>query len=145
METPRDKSIGAQMHLASQALRRRMHNRIQQMGFCTTMEQLGVLEVLKFNGTMKMSEIAQALIKENAAITRMVDVLEKGGFVERKKIIGDRRSIAIHITDSGLVMFELLIPKLVLELKEATKCITKEEYDEVMRIMRKIIKHNEGF
>jgi MarR family transcriptional regulator for hemolysin len=145
MKTPRDNSIGAQMHLASQALRRRMHNRIHQLGYQCTMEQLAVLEVLKFNGAMNMSEIANAIIKENAAITRMVDVMERRGLVERKSIAGDRRAKAIHIKKSGLDVFDELIPKLVLELKEATSCITKEENDEVLRIMKKIIKHNEGF
>ena len=145
MKTPRDNSIGAQMNLASQALRRRMHNRIHQLGYQCTMEQLSILEVLKFNGAMNMSEIAQAIIKENAAITRMVDVMEGRGLVERKSIAGDRRAKAIHITKNGLKVFEELIPKLILELKEATSCITKEENDEVLRIMTKIIKHNQGF
>ena len=45
METPRDKSIGAQMHLASQALRRRMHHRIHQLGHQCTMEQLSIPKV----------------------------------------------------------------------------------------------------
>ena len=144
MKTPRDSSIGAQMHLASQVLRRRMHNRIHQLGYNTTMEQLAVLEVLKFNGPMNMSEIAHAIIKENAAITRMVDVLEKGGFVERKSIAGDRRAKAIHITKSGLELFDDLIPKIGKELRKATECLTKEEYEQGMKIMTKIIKHNQG-
>ena len=143
-KTPRDKSIGAQMHLASQALRRRMHHRIHKLGYQCSMEQLSILEVLKFNGAMNMSEIAHALIKENAAITRMVDVMEGRGLVERKSIAGDRRAKAIHITKKGQEVFDILIPELVIERKEATSCITKEEYDEVVRIMKKIIKHNQG-
>jgi len=143
-KTPRDKSIGAQMHLASQALRRRMHHRIHKLGYQCSMEQLSILEVLKFNGAMNMSEIAHALIKENAAITRMVDVMEGRGLVERKSIAGDRRAKAIHITEKGMEVFEKLIPKIVVELEEATSCITKEEYDEAVRIMKKITKHNQG-
>jgi len=143
METPRDKSIGAQMHLAFQVLRRRMHNRIHQLGYHCTMAQLSILEVLKYNGAMNMSEIAHAIIKENAAITRMVDVLEGRGLVVRKSIVGDRRAKAIHITKKGLEVFDDVIPKLVVELEEATSCITKDEYDEAVRIMKKIIKHNQ--
>ena len=132
------------MHIGWQVLRRRMHNRIHQLGYKCTMEQLSILEVLKFNGAMNMSEIAQAIIKENAAITRMVDVMEGRGLVKRKPIAGDRRAKAIHITKKGTEVFEDLIPKLLVELKEATSCITKEEYVEVVRIMKKIINHNKG-
>jgi len=132
------------MHLGFQVLRRRMHNRIHQLGYQCTMEQLSILEVLKFNGAMNMSEIAHAIVKENAAITRMVDVMEGRGLVERKSIAGDRRAKAIHITKTGMEVFDELIPRLKEELKDATSCITKEEYDEVMRIMKKIIKHNQN-
>ena len=145
METPRDKSIGAQMHLASQLLKRRMHQRIHKLGYKVTMEQLSVLEVLKFHGAMNMSELARQTLKENAVITRMTDILEREGFVQRKTSTTDRRAWEIHITESGSEIFGHLIPELVTELNESTSCLTQKEYDEGLRIMKKIIKHNQGF
>ena len=144
MKTPRDKSIGAQMHLASQLLRRRMHHRIHELGYKITIEQLAILEILKFHGAMNMSELAHLTVKENAVITRMVDILEREAYVERKPKASDRRAWEIHITNTGSKLFDELIPKIGKELQKATECLTKEEYEEGMRIMTKIIKHNQG-
>lgn len=142
MKTPRDNSIGAQMHIASQLLKKRMHHRIQQLGLKITIEQLGVLEVLRFNGPMKMSELARQTVKENAVITRMIDILERENFVKRKPSATDRRAWEIHITKSGADLFEKSIPDLVMELKESIACLTKEEHEEGLRIVKKIIKYN---
>ncbi len=133
------------MHIASQLMRRRMHHRIHELGSKITLEQLAVLEMLKFHGAMNMSELAHLTVKENAVITRMVDILEREAYVERKPRASDRRAWEIHITNNGLKLFDELIPDVGKELQKATECLTKEEYEEGMRIMIKIIKHNQGF
>lgn len=145
METPRDKSIGAQMHIATQLLRKRMQHRIQSLGYKITIEQLGLLEMLKVHGYLNMSELAKLMIKENAGITRMVDILEREGLVQRKPSANDRRVWEIHITIKGGEIFDSIIPEIIDELKAATSCISKDEYMETLRIVKKIIKHNEGF
>ena len=142
MKSPREKSIGAQMHLASALLRRKMHAKIHELGHTSTMEQLSVMEVLLFSGPLTMTEIAKMLVKENAVITRMVDTLERKGFVERKPKHDDRRAYLVNITPSGKKEFETVIPHLRDVLIEATSVLTKEEYDEAMRIIQKIIKYN---
>ena len=67
---------------------------------------------------------------------------EKNGFVERKNKPGDRRAYIIHLTPSGNMEFETIIPHLKEELISATSVLTKEEYDEGIRIIQKLIKYN---
>ena len=62
------------------------------------MEQLAVLEIISFNDPQTMSELAKVAVKENAVITRMIDILEKNGSVERRNKPGDRRAYIIHLT-----------------------------------------------
>lgn len=142
MKTPRDNSIGAQMHIASSLLKRKMHAKIHSLGHKTTLEQMSILEMLHFNGPQTMSTLAKISVKENAVITRMIDILEKNGFVERKSKAGDRRAYLIHLTSLGEIEFETIIPHLKDELIKATATLTKEEYDEALRIIKKIIKYN---
>ncbi len=101
METPRDRSIGAQMHIASQLLKKKLHRRMHEINDHITIEQISVLEMLKTHGALNMSELARHAVKENAAITRMVDILEREGYVERKPSANDRRAWEIHITSKG--------------------------------------------
>ena len=142
METPRDNSIGAQMSIASTLLKRKMHAKIHGLKRNVTMEQLSVLEMLKFHGPQTMTDLARMTSKENAVITRMVDILEKNGFVKRKNKSGDRRAYIIHLTESGKNEFETIIPHVISELTEATSILTEEECNECLRIIKKIIKHN---
>ncbi len=130
------------MFIAVTLLRRRMMKAIGAKTKAVTMEQLGVLEVLMMNGPLNMSEISNGLYKENANITRIIDKLEKNGFVERKKSPTDRRAILIHLTPAGEAIFKELIPVLINELKSATSTITEEEQKELLRIVRKIIAEN---
>lgn len=143
METPRDKSIGAQMHIASQLLKKKMHRRIHELYQNITIEQLAILEILEANGSLKMSELARLSVKENAAITRMVDLLEKQEYVQRMPSQGDRRAWEILIKPAGKVVLKKVMPVIIEELKLATSCITPEEYTEAMRIMKKIIIFNQ--
>lgn len=130
------------MHIASALLRKKMHAKIHKLGHDSTLEQLSVLEVILFSGPLTMSEIANMLVKENAVITRMVDIMERKGFVKRTAKQGDRRAYLVNITEAGNLEFKTLTPYLKEGLKEATSNLTKEEYKEGMRIIQKIIKHN---
>lgn len=55
----------------------------------------------------KLAEVAKV---STAAITNIVDTLEKMGLVERKRLIEDRRSHKVHITDKGKETIARMLP-----------------------------------
>ncbi len=139
--TPRDRSIGAQMYVALQLMKRRNQKIIKDHGFNITMEQLAVLEILHFKGEMNMTELSTELWKQNANITRIVDKIEKKGFVVRKPVEGDRRAFLLCITKEGSQIFKNTIPLILKEVKGLTSCLTKEEHDITIASIKKIIAH----
>jgi len=66
-----------------------------------TMGQLEVLELLKEQEPMKPSELLPYLETTPAAITTLLDRMEKAGLVERRRDEHDRRIVWIHMTDVG--------------------------------------------
>ena len=66
-----------------------------------TWPQWMVLNVLYHNLGQTPVKIAECIGVDRSAITRLVDRLENKGFVEREHDKLDRRSIKLHITDSG--------------------------------------------
>lgn len=140
-KTTRDQSIGAQMAIALQLMKRKNLKAIKDLGYKITMEQLVVLEILKANGDMNMTALSKAVWKQNANITRIVDKLEKQKFVERKAIEGDRRANLICITSEGIDIFKKVIPSVLDVYKETTSCITKEEEMATLKTLKKIIDH----
>lgn len=53
------------------------------------------------NGTRRMHELADALVIERYNLTRLVDRLEKEGFVTRARSPEDGRAAYVTITDEG--------------------------------------------
>ena len=70
-KTPREKSIGAQMAIALQLMKRKNHQAIVNSGYKITMEQLVVLEILSNEGDMNMTELSKTVWKQNTNITRI--------------------------------------------------------------------------
>ena len=52
-------------------------------------------------GLMRMSELADAVVLSRSGITRLVERLERQGFVERCKAETDSRGVTAKITDRG--------------------------------------------
>jgi len=136
--SPRDKSIGAQMAIVLQLMKRKNHQAIATAGYDITMEQLAVLEVLNFQGDMNMTELSNAVWKQNANITRIVDKLETKHLVVRKAVQGDRRANLISITKDGKELFENVIPIVNKAYKDAISCITREEASVTLNTLKKI-------
>ncbi|MCD4664128.1 MAG: MarR family transcriptional regulator [Bacteroidales bacterium] len=141
MNNPREKSIGAQMAIVLQLMKRKNHQAIADAGYKITMEQLAVLEILNFYGDMNMTELSHAVWKQNANITRIVDKLEKRKLVVRKAVEGDRRAYLLSITNNGKQLFNDVIPIILKNYKDMTSCITKEEEATTIKTMINIIKH----
>jgi len=65
--------------------------------------QYNVLRILRGAGPAGLPslEIAARLLSRTPDITRLVDRLERAGFVRRKRNRGDRRVIRVHLTTEG--------------------------------------------
>lgn len=66
-----------------------------------TPEQLQILGLLVEKGNCAMQKIADELVVDNSAITRIVDTLEKKKFVKRTVSKEDRRVRLVGITKTG--------------------------------------------
>ncbi|MCD9021082.1 MarR family winged helix-turn-helix transcriptional regulator [Cohnella silvisoli] len=66
-----------------------------------TAGQLEVLELMLEHEPMKPSELLPHLETTPAAITTLLDRMERGGLVERNRDEGDRRIVWVTMTDLG--------------------------------------------
>lgn len=63
--------------------------------------QLNVLELLLDSEPMKPSDLIQHLSTTPAAITTLLDRMEKNGLIGRTRDVDDRRIVWISVTDKG--------------------------------------------
>ncbi len=72
--------------------------------------QMGILLALEKEETTVMGQLSQVLDMDNAALTRLVDGLEKKELVIREINPENRRQILVTITPMGLEQAEVLNP-----------------------------------
>lgn len=103
-----------------------------------TSEQFGLLYILSQKEGLYQSQIANLLVKDRPNITRMVDILEKKGFLRRAKDETNRRIMKLYITDEGRQKVEALEPLRHDFIKTISKDFTEDELEELFYLLKKI-------
>ena len=66
---------------------------------------LNLLMLLRFNGPLTMSRLAELLDVSVASATGIVDRMEKKGVIERRRSDEDRRVVVVHVSETGQQVF----------------------------------------
>lgn len=75
-----------------------------------TNEQWLVLKVIGANPAVSQTEIAEKSQKDKTNITRIIDLLEKSGYIKRRRDERDRRVYRIHATEEGKKVLKAVNP-----------------------------------
>lgn len=104
-----------------------------------TRSQYNVLRVLRDLGRpMTVVELADYMVHETPAMTGVIDRLEKGGFVERKRSLKDRRLVHIKLGRKGAALVRRL-DKPVFDLHaDLVSKLSDAEQFELRRLLTKV-------
>ncbi|MCP4541219.1 MAG: MarR family transcriptional regulator [Chloroflexi bacterium] len=75
-----------------------------------TPEQWAVLNALDRHPRVSQTQLAQISLKDKTTVTRILDVLERNGYIQRNRDEHDRRMYRISLTKEGKNVLEQLIP-----------------------------------
>lgn len=81
-----------------------LNHKLKEHHYNITVDQIEILGIVHENGGLSQSEIAEITSKDKTGITRIIDVMEKNGIVERRKNETDRRAYKIFLTEKALKM-----------------------------------------
>lgn len=104
-----------------------------------TVDQGLILLFLKHYPELSQKEIAALVFKDNASMTRMIDLMVKKEYLVRSTNEEDRRRYNIEITDKGKTVLEKLPPVILENRKKALAGISIEEIEQVEKVLDKII------
>ena len=78
--------------------------------FDITQSQYNVLRILRGTGAdgLCRNEISERMVTATPDMTRLLDRMEKAGWVTRKRAEDDRRQVSTHITKSGMELLARL-------------------------------------
>jgi len=104
-------------------------------GLGITPAQFSVLRVIACNPGVSQVRVAEALAIERARLVQMIDSLEAAGHVERTRSAIDRRSHALHLTESGAALVKQAQAPLEAHERNVVARIGAREKDELRRIL----------
>ncbi|KIX12972.1 MarR family winged helix-turn-helix transcriptional regulator [Dethiosulfatarculus sandiegensis] len=135
---PIENSPGFIMHHLDLLLKLGLHKAFQAEGINITAEQWAILSCLWEKEGIHQSAIAVKIGKDRHTITRMLNLLEKKGFIKRVPTNEDKRRLNVYLTDSGKEIRGTLVPIVTGFLERAFIGLTREEITESIRILRHI-------
>jgi DNA-binding MarR family transcriptional regulator len=100
-----------------------------------TNEQWFVLKMINENPGSSQTEIAERSQKDKTNITRILDLLEKSAYIERRRDDRDRRVYRIHLTAEGKKVLKAVIPVTQKTEKICTHSINKKQITEIIKLL----------
>ena len=101
MRFQREDKLGYWVNRVARKLLYGLSREFKEKGFNISAEQFALLNCLWIKDGKTQSEIANELEKDRTGITRIIDIMENNGFLERRNHENDRRSYRIFLTKKG--------------------------------------------
>lgn len=130
--TSNKNSLGYAIGKTNYYLKTLINKLLKQEKCGITNEQWLVLKVIDANPEMTQTEIAEKSQKDKTNITRIIDLLEKNGFVVRRRDEIDRRMYRICATEDGKKVLKSVNPITQKTEEICNQALSQEQVKEII-------------
>lgn len=106
-----------------------------------TVDQLLVLQTMKDQPELTQQQIAVAVFKDFASITRIIDLLVRKGFLKRSDHPTDRRRFELTLTADGEDLLEQVRPRILKNRRIALEGIEEQELAIARKVLARIVEN----
>lgn len=136
-----DEALGYWLNLTFNKLRARSIEVFQQAGYRITPEQWAVMTRLWIKDGVSQTELAQSTFKDKASVTRMIDALERQGYVKRAADEKDRRRYRVVLTARGRDLEGELVPTVRAFIASAYTGLSEAEQKAMVENLQQIYRN----
>lgn len=115
--------------------------RLKEFGFKITIDQWLVIKSIMENPDITQQEIGEMVFKDNASVTRIIELLVQSGYLERSVNMEDRRKSNLKVTLSGKQIIKKVHGLVLENRKTALDGITLNELDILNKTLNQIIRN----
>ncbi len=108
-------------------------------GVDLTPEQWGIMARIGDEEGLSQSKLGEKAFKDRHTINRIINILEKNGYIERRPDEYDKRAYKLFLTASGMKTLKKSTPVVLQHLKKRFKGITAEDLAALNRILKHIV------
>ncbi len=123
---------------AIRAYRNYAQRQLKAHGFSITIDQWLIIKAILENPGITQNEIGDLVFKDNASVTRIIDLMVKSEYITRNVHPDDRRKTNLEVTDSGKKVIKE-VQNIVENNREiALKGVSKDELEIMYSALLKI-------
>jgi len=138
-----DESLGFSIYRVNTQGTNVLRRAFQAAGYDVTPEQWAVLTRLRLEEGTNQTQLGEKMLKDRHNITRILNLLEKRGYVERRPDGADKRVCRVFLTEAGRVTQEELAPVVLNHRKLTFKGLTSEDLRTMRILLERIVKNLE--
>lgn len=132
------KEIAVELNLTGCKLKQYIAAMLKMQDVPLTPEQFLLIDLLWNQGEMSQQQLADKMQKDKNSVTKLVDAIERKGFVIRKQNSSDRRSNTIVLTEKAELLKNEAKQKGILILDNMLEGITEEELRSFLGTLHKL-------
>ena len=132
------KEVTVELHLTGCRLKQYIATMLRQKDVPLTPEQFMLIDLLWNHGEMSQQELADQLQKDKNSVTRLVDAIERKGFVVRRQNTSDRRSNTLVLTEQAEKLKADAKQKGISILDKMLEGISEDELSTFLTTLRKL-------
>lgn len=119
-------------------IRNALQKQLTEAGFDLTVDQWVLVDHIFRKQGISQNELAELTFKDPPTVTRIIDLLEKKGLVERGPAAGDRRKFNLYLTKNGEVIYNEAFPIVADIRRKGWGAMDESDYQHFVRIMDSI-------
>jgi DNA-binding MarR family transcriptional regulator len=132
------KEIAVELNLTGCKLKQFIAAKLRQENVPLTPEQFLLIDLLWNQGPMSQQQLADQMQKDKNSVTKLVDAIERKGFVLRKQNAFDRRSNTLVLTEKALELRDDAKQKGISILDEMLEGISEAELRSFLSTLNKL-------
>ena len=140
---PIEPSLGYYLSKARNVLMERMDRAVEPLGL--TASQIGVIMMLNYGYANTPFDLSRKLSYDSGSMTRMLDRLEKKGFIVRSRSAADRRMIELMLTDCGKEAAQQLPAVTTVVLQDQLRGFSADDVATLMGLLSRFIANGTEF
>ncbi|MBA9073310.1 DNA-binding MarR family transcriptional regulator [Flavobacterium gossypii] len=113
--------------------------RLRDNGYKITIDQWLIIKAILENPGISQQEIGEKVFKDNASVTRIIELLVKSEYLEREINQNDRRKSNLKVTVEGKRIIEKVHDLVLENRKTALAGILPEELEILNNTLKRII------
>lgn len=113
--------------------------KLKENGFKITIDQWLIIKSILENPGISQLELGEKVFKDNASVTRIIELLVKAHYLERTVNANDRRKSNLTVTNEGKTIIEEVNEIVLQNRQTALNGVTQEELQILNNVLRTII------